>query len=349
MLDENGNPTGTNFTAWTPIGTDTQPFTGTLDGNGHTISGLYCNTPGSTYVGLFGYIGSDGTVSHLGVVDSYFAGDGNVGGVCGYILHGTISGCYSMATVSSTKVTSGVLVGYNSGTVQNSFAYGTAQGSARSFGSNQQGTMTNCFYLKKSAGTEYYVTGTKEATADQFRSGEVAYQLGSADGVWQQKLGEGGDAYPRFYPNQTNLHVGLANGEYHNHTNVTECNICQLENNKPGQDSYGVYLIADETQLKWFSDWVNNVESNAKAKLTDNITVTSWTPIGNATNKFTGTLDGNGKTVTISSMANNADYAGLVGYLGSSGKITNIKVAGTVTGGNNVGGVVGYCLVRWKM
>lgn len=338
VLDTSGNPNSASFKAWTPI-TD---FAGTLDGQGHTISGLYCdktNSKDSNYVGLFGSIARGGTVSHLGVVDSYFAGGSFVGGVCGY-NKGTISGCYSTATVNSTA-SGGVLVGYSSRTVQNCFAYGTAQGKANAFG---LGNATNCFYRSLQKDTS--ILGKTGATEAQFKSGEVAYQLGSADGVWQQKLGEGGDAYPRFYPEEQDKHVGELNGKYHNHTNENECKICQLKAGKPDQEG-SVYLIANETQLKWFSDWVNNVESDAKAKLTDNITVTTgWTPIGkDSEHPFTGTLDGGGHTVTINGMADaTANNAGLVGYLGSNGKITNIKVDGTVTGGSNVGGVVGYCL-----
>ena len=336
VLNDDGSLTSTNLTDWTPI-TD---FAGTLDGDGHTISGLYCNTPGSNYVGLFGSI-KGGTVTHLGVEDSYFAGSTYVGSVCGY-NNGTISGCYSTATVSSSDVTGGVLVGYNFVTVKNSFAYGTALGSARAFGSNQ-GTMTNCFYRK--TGEERFPSpGTTEATEAQFKSGMVAYQLGSEDIEWQQNLAANGDAYPRFYPGKNDLHVGLVNGKYHNHTSPEQCKTCKLENEKP-QYNGSVYLINNEKELKWFSDWVSSRENNANARLEKDIEVTGWTPIGTEGTPFNGTLDGNGKTVTINGIAGgNANNAGLVGYLGSGGKITNIKVAGTVTGGDNVGGVVGYCL-----
>lgn len=324
-----------SFKVWTPI-TD---FAGTLDGQGYTISGLYCNTPGSDYVGLFGSI-NGGTVTHLGVIDSYFAGGSYVGGVCGY-SSGTIKGCYSTATVNSNVSSANVLVGYSMGTVENSFAYGHIQGNAGAFGVNG-GIMTNCFYLATTTGGTSG-NGTTAATADQFKSGAVAYLLGLQDSEWQQNLGENGDAYPRFYPGQTNMHVGTANSGYHNHVNAEECETCKTESGKPAQ-SGNVYLITNATQLKWFATEVLSHNGSANAKLVNNITVDSWTPIGTQDHPFTGTLDGNGYTVTITSMASNTDNAGLIGYLGSSGKITNIRVAGTVTGGSNVGGVVGYCL-----
>ena len=53
--------------SWTPIGTNTARFTGSLDGNGSTIdlgSGLVGST-GGDYRGLFGVIGAGGTVKNL--------------------------------------------------------------------------------------------------------------------------------------------------------------------------------------------------------------------------------------------------------------------------------------------
>jgi hypothetical protein len=47
---------------WIPIGTDTAPFTGTLDGQGFTISNLIITTS-QVYVGLFGY--NEGTIKNL--------------------------------------------------------------------------------------------------------------------------------------------------------------------------------------------------------------------------------------------------------------------------------------------
>ena len=56
------------FITWTPMGNYQNPFTGTFDGKGHTISGLYFNESTTFYVGLFGYI--NGTIKNVGVVDS---------------------------------------------------------------------------------------------------------------------------------------------------------------------------------------------------------------------------------------------------------------------------------------
>ena len=73
---------------------------------------------------------------------------------------------------------------------------------------------------------------------------------------------------------------------------------------------------------------------NGKYRLTQNITVGSWLPLGLDTNPFTGELDGNGYTITINSFSatENASagiaYYGLFGYI-KGGKVHHLKVSGT--------------------
>ena len=97
--------TGT-FTDWTPIGNNSNKYTGTFDGQGHTISGLYFNDSITDYVGLFGFLES-GEIKNVGVIDSYFNGHWRVGGVCG-CNRGTITGCYNAGTVSGSGYVGGV-------------------------------------------------------------------------------------------------------------------------------------------------------------------------------------------------------------------------------------------------
>lgn len=68
-----------------------------------------------------------------------------------------------------------------------------------------------------------------------------------------------------------------------------------------------------------------------------------WTPIGSFNNTFTGTFDGNEKTISglyINSTDRN-ETTGLFGYVGSGGKVTRLTVEGAVTVSADVGGVVG--------
>ena len=118
VLDASGNlNSGKPFIEWTPI-CNSMPYSGTFDGQGHTVSGLYLDNTGTAYVGLFGI--NCGTIQNVGVVDSYFNGEDYVGGVCGMNLHDgtegimsvTITNCYNTGAVNGRRYVGGVC-GYN--------------------------------------------------------------------------------------------------------------------------------------------------------------------------------------------------------------------------------------------
>lgn len=67
-----GKVSESDFIEWTPVGTSRDAYAGTFNGKGHTISGLYFKNINQSYVGLFGYIGANGKISNVGVLDSYF-------------------------------------------------------------------------------------------------------------------------------------------------------------------------------------------------------------------------------------------------------------------------------------
>ncbi|UKK48436.1 hypothetical protein L6475_00265 [Prevotella sp. E9-3] len=79
-LNEDANGSG-----WDPIGKKENPFTGTLDGQGHTIKNMWMKRPTTNGVGLFGYI-NNATISRviLETDDNGIKGAKSVGGICGY-------------------------------------------------------------------------------------------------------------------------------------------------------------------------------------------------------------------------------------------------------------------------
>ena len=83
----------------TPIGTSSNVFSATFDGNNKTISGLNISVAGNN-VGLFGYI-SGATIKYL-TVNGSVKGSSNVGGVVGYALNSTIENVTNNASISST-------------------------------------------------------------------------------------------------------------------------------------------------------------------------------------------------------------------------------------------------------
>lgn len=121
------------------------------------------------------------------------------------------------------------------------------------------------------------------------------------------------------------------------------------------------YKISTAEELKWFRDEVNRGRNNICAKIADNVEVidmstvchaadksqnleeVSWEPIGNTTNRYMGTFDGNNKTITNLYINANQEYSGLFGYTFIS-TIKNLTfVNANVTNTNSFTGIlVGY-------
>ena len=83
----------------TPIGTISNVFAATFDGNKNNLSDLNISVAGNN-VGLFGYI-SGATIKYL-TVNGSVKGSSNVGGVVGYALNSTIENVTNNASISST-------------------------------------------------------------------------------------------------------------------------------------------------------------------------------------------------------------------------------------------------------
>lgn len=142
---------------WTPIGTSGNPYTGTFDGNNHTISGLYISSGANQ--GLFGRCGKKendiiypGTIKNVGVIGSYIKGGPYIGGVCGNIDYGTIENCYNTGIVIGRDYVGGVCgcVSNASCTISNCYNTGdvSATGNDAPVGGvcgMSWGTIENCY------------------------------------------------------------------------------------------------------------------------------------------------------------------------------------------------------------
>lgn len=215
------NTEGLNI--WTPIGSYENQFTGILDGQGHSVSGIYVNS-NEHYQGFVGYLGVNGIIQNIGVKESYVKGVWSTGGVCGqndglmincynsgnvtgsYYVGGVcgrstgtdneysfLTNCYNTGKVTGHESVGGVC-GLNTsyGPISNCYNIGNVTGEFK-FGSvcgHNDHTVTNCYYLEGTTdgiGIDFSGTGKVFAkSAEQFASGEVAYLLGKG---WGQTIG----------------------------------------------------------------------------------------------------------------------------------------------------------------
>ena len=167
-----GKVSESNFIEWEPIGKHDNyddVYTGTFDGQGYTISGLYFNDTKASYVGLFGYIGDEhyghkGKISNVGVSDSYFQFDKQGGGVCGLIDYGGIlQNCSNSSTVigKNNDSKAGGVCGDNNGTVRDCKNTGSVSGQNDVGGvcGFSAGTVESCYNTGSVHGTGTHVGG----------------------------------------------------------------------------------------------------------------------------------------------------------------------------------------------
>lgn len=109
-----------------PIGDNTTPFTGSLNGDGFTISELTINRTDEEFVGLFGVIGDGGTVTDLYIESADVTGENEVGIFAGS-NDGEILNSYTTGTVNGEDNVGG-LVGRNNGLIQQSFSSAITNG-----------------------------------------------------------------------------------------------------------------------------------------------------------------------------------------------------------------------------
>jgi glucan-binding YG repeat protein len=144
-----------NGNGWVSIGTSESPFGGVFDGGNNRITGLFINR-NQNFQGLFGCVGSGGTLRNVSVVQTFIIGENYVGGVAGYVS-GTVENCFVTGTISGAIGTGGVVGHLYSGTVQNCYSTATVSGGTNVggvLGTASEGTLINCYSTGDISGTE---------------------------------------------------------------------------------------------------------------------------------------------------------------------------------------------------
>ncbi|HHW00106.1 MAG TPA: HYR domain-containing protein [Clostridiaceae bacterium] len=129
-IDLSSYDTGYGSLGWMPIGDASNPFTGTLDGNGHFISGLHIERLTTDNVGLFGFI-SSGTIKNISLTNVDVGGRHNVGALAGTDLgNGIRTSIHVTGQVSAAYAIGGINVGGIFGVSYSDISESSFEGSA---------------------------------------------------------------------------------------------------------------------------------------------------------------------------------------------------------------------------
>lgn len=207
-LDENGMPKAaegqTGPYQWTPIGVyvdgrkNDKPFSGTFDGNGHTISGLYINSMMANGQGLFAVLGAGGTVQNLIVTGTVHTPYGDVVGGIAAKSSGKVWNCgfYGDVRADTWLSTVGGVVG--EGNANNCWYYQTTDdkepGTAGSYPTNS--------YQNVSNGVNGTYINDDFAAAVAEKLNPAAFEKGWK--LWRAEAGENAKPYPVFSEQNTN-------------------------------------------------------------------------------------------------------------------------------------------------
>ena len=242
-------------------------------------------TGGSDYIG-----GVAGACQGAAITESFNTGAVSgadkseaVGGVVGAI-DGTntdkaiITSCYNTGKVNGRGWVGGIagISGYQKTPetveIKNSYTIGTVTGTSHAgavVGKLTKGTVSGTYYLK---GAQNSVSGATAATAEQFASGEIAFEMNKITNVWFQALDIEGiepDASPVLDPEHGTVYAGYCNCTeqgYTNRENYNEpgdhvdedynmvCDACGATLGEPHDHEFGEWTRTKEPTCSEFGE-----------------------------------------------------------------------------------------------
>ena len=352
------------------------------------------------------------TVKKCGITGSVSGGT-NIGGVVGTLLdNSSVENCYSGGSVNGTGNHVGGIAGSlftGTSSVQNCYSTMAVKGEKwyvggiAGYGSNSTEKVKDCAALGPSVNAQAYKGRVAGWNAVDVLSGNTAFsgmtggyfvQIGPSEmdgeNITATEIKADGTIGGRF--TTANGWI-VENGKLPGFGSAVDMPDYITDGSDPNFPGEGTeespFLIGTAEKLAKLAELVNagNTSYNAKyykliadidlsnygASNTDFNSGKGWVPIGNNINKFMGSFDGNGKTITRLYIDDiGRDYVGLFGYIkensavihnltvkdafidagGSTGgivgraeggaRINHCSVNGTVTGSGNIGGVVGF-------
>ena len=175
-------------TPWGPIaGGSGTPYTGTFDGQGHTITGLATDGQDG---GLFETVGAGGTVKNLGIIGGSFTG--SCAGAIAGTNAGVIANCYTISGTVEGSQFAGGIAGQSTGTIQNCYNTGTVSGPGGATGGicgSVEGTaarISGCYNTGAVEGSQFAggIAGQSTGTIQNcYNTGAVSGPGGATGGI----------------------------------------------------------------------------------------------------------------------------------------------------------------------
>ena len=365
-----GNDIDLDSREWTPIGgnndvdENSTKFAGTFDGQGYSISNMSITT-GYYYLGFFGAAG--GKIRNLGIRSGRVVATNKAGGLVGS-ASGTISDCYSRASVSGNNFIGGLVGMSGKTTVENSYTAAIVTATTRAGGiigayssSGSNGVIRNCYSASTLSG------GTT--------GGLVGYIANSASGI----------TISDSYALNNDALVGVTTGFTQTNSKVLSSTDLKTKAEDLGAsfaaDSYmgrnggypvltvsvyksqnmqtlvpeetGEYRITNAQELRALAYMVNvekKTFSGETVRLCSDIDLEyeEWIPIGGnspedgaSSRRFSGTFEGDGHKISNLAVTEGNYYVGFFGDV-TGATIRNFGVeSGVVMGQGKVGGLAG--------
>ena len=272
-----------------------------------------CTIQGAAFAaGILGHVWGDGVIVRNCGNEANINGTGNnAAGIIGCSekeVH--ILNCYNTGAIVGANENAGICawMGSSNSTIKNCFSTGAVTNGVGLWRKDEVKGQ-NVYQIEGKQGTAF--------TAEDLTSGKLAYLLNgnsSTDVAWYQKLGDEGDAQP--YPfgeavvyangqlqcdgitpkEGTSVTFSNTEGSTVDEHNFVDgfCTACNAVDVNYIVETEGAYNLAKAADVVWFAALVNGGKGNANARLTADIDFdgVTFTGIGNASNHYTGTFDG---------------------------------------------------------
>lgn len=335
---------------WSPLGTTaTTRLEGTLDGNGHVITGLTISSSSGNQ-GFFDTINAGATVKNLGLEDVGITAPSSASGALASYNYGAISNCYSTGSVSGGNFSAGLVGSNYGGTISDSYSACDVQGTNLAGGlvgrNLDGGVITDCHATGTVAGTTavgglvgYVRDGS--TISGCYAQGDVSATGSYVGGLVGQTIDS--DTSDAFYSTISDSHAtGNVSGTYRVGGLVGQnqyCDIsdCYAEGNITNSGSYSGGLVGENTDS-------NITGCHASG------TVSGTQCIGGLVGRNNDTSQTDAYESTISDSYSTAPGVSGTNFVGGlAGENANgiisfchAEISGDVEGTRHVGGLVGH-------